>query len=118
ARTPACGTCSPIWSRRSTTSFSTWRRTCAKCGRDSVSMNLRSSSTPSAVEIARRLIACPSVTPDEGGALLYLRDLLAEAGFAVEIVAFAEPGLPTIDNLYARIGTRAPHIVFAGHTDV
>ena len=81
-------------------------------------MNLRPSSAPAAVEIARRLIACPSVTPDDGGALLYLRDLLGEAGFAVEIVAFAEPGMPTIDNLYARIGTRAPHIVFAGHTDV
>jgi succinyl-diaminopimelate desuccinylase len=71
-----------------------------------------------AVEIARRLIACRSVTPADGGALPYLRDLLAGAGFAAEIVSFAEPGMPTIDNLYARIGSAAPHIVFAGHTDV
>ena len=30
----------------------------------------------------------------------------------------AEPGTPDIDNLYARIGADAPHITFAGHTDV
>ena len=71
-----------------------------------------------AVEIAGRLIACRSVTPADDGALPYLRDLLAGAGFAAEIVSFAEPGAPTIDNLYARIGTEPPHIVFAGHTDV
>jgi succinyl-diaminopimelate desuccinylase len=71
-----------------------------------------------AAEITRRLIACPSVTPADGGALPYLRDLLGAAGFASDIVSFAEPGMPTIDNLYARLGTEAPHIVFAGHTDV
>ena len=37
--------------------------------------------TPSALEIARALIRCRSVTPDDGGALPYLRDLLTEAGF-------------------------------------
>jgi succinyl-diaminopimelate desuccinylase len=71
-----------------------------------------------ALEIARRLIACRSVTPADGGALAYLRDLLADAGFTAEIVSFADPDTPTIANLYARIGTEAPHIVFAGHTDV
>ena len=73
---------------------------------------------PGAVEIAGRLIACRSVTPADDGALPYLRDLLATAGFAAEIVSFAEPGAPGVANLYARIGTRPPHIVFAGHTDV
>jgi succinyl-diaminopimelate desuccinylase len=76
------------------------------------------SPPPGAVEIAQRLIARRSVTPDDDGALPYLRDLLATAGFAAEIVSFSEPGMPTIDNLYARIGAGAPHIVFAGHTDV
>ena len=33
-------------------------------------------------------------------------------------VTFGEPGTSDIDNLYARIGTEAPHITFAGHTDV
>jgi succinyl-diaminopimelate desuccinylase len=75
-------------------------------------------TSPDAVEIARRLIERRSVTPADDGALPYLRDLLAGAGFIAEIVSFAEPGMPTIDNLYARIGARSPHIVFAGHTDV
>ena len=75
-------------------------------------------TSPDAVEIARRLIARRSVTPVDDGALPYLGDLLAGAGFIAEIVSFAEPGMPTIDNLYARIGARSPHIVFAGHTDV
>jgi len=26
--------------------------------------------------------------------------------------------MPTIGNLYARIGAQSPHIVLAGHTDV
>jgi len=71
-----------------------------------------------AIDIARRLIACRSVTPDDGGALDYLRGLLAGAGFTAEIVPFDSPGQPTIGNLYARLGTRAPNIAFAGHTDV
>ncbi len=33
-------------------------------------------------------------------------------------VTFGEPGTADIDNLYARIGNSAPHITFAGHTDV
>jgi succinyl-diaminopimelate desuccinylase len=73
---------------------------------------------PNAVDIARALIACPSVTPAEAGALTYLRDLLASAGFAAEIVSFEAPGTDKVDNLYARFGKAAPYIVFAGHTDV
>jgi succinyl-diaminopimelate desuccinylase len=72
----------------------------------------------SALEIARALIAFPSVTPADAGALPYVKTLLAEAGFAAEIVTFAAPGTPSIDNLYARFGREAPNFVFAGHTDV
>ena len=68
--------------------------------------------------IARDLIRCPSVTPAEGGALAYLADLLQRAGFAVHRMTFSEPGTPDIENLYARIGNAAPHLMFAGHTDV
>jgi succinyl-diaminopimelate desuccinylase len=74
--------------------------------------------TPSALDIARALIVCPSVTPAEAGALTYLRGLLAGAGFSAEIVAFEEPGTAKVDNLYARFGRGGPNIVFAGHTDV
>jgi len=73
---------------------------------------------PSAVDVARALVAFPSVTPDDAGALPYVQRLLAAAGFAVEIVSFAEAGTPTIENLWARYGRDAPNFVFAGHTDV
>ena len=50
--------------------------------------------TPTALEIAGALIRCRSVTPEDGGALPYLRDLLSGAGFAAELVAFETPGTP------------------------
>jgi succinyl-diaminopimelate desuccinylase len=68
--------------------------------------------------IAQELLRCPSVTPAEGGALRYLEGLLKGAGFTVHRMTFREPGTADIENLYARIGTAAPNIVFAGHTDV
>jgi len=70
------------------------------------------------IAIARDLLRCPSVTPEEGGALAYLQSVLSQAGFAVHRTTFAEPGTAPIDNLYARIGTQKPNLVFAGHTDV
>jgi succinyl-diaminopimelate desuccinylase len=73
---------------------------------------------PAALDIARALIRCPSVTPADGGALALLRDLLAGAGFAAELVDFAAPGTPDAGNLYARFGTQSPNLTFAGHTDV
>src|ERR1700752_2226460 len=71
-----------------------------------------------ALSIVRDLIRCPSVTPADAGALGVLENLLKDAGFEVHRVTFGEPGTADIDNLYARIGTDAPHITFAGHTDV
>ncbi|HXX50540.1 MAG TPA: succinyl-diaminopimelate desuccinylase [Xanthobacteraceae bacterium] len=74
--------------------------------------------SPDPVTIARELIRCRSVTPDEGGALAYVQDLLARAGFETHRAVFAEPGTAPVDNLYARIGTARPNLLFAGHTDV
>jgi len=71
-----------------------------------------------ALSIARELLRCPSVTPADAGALGVLENILKAAGFEVHRVTFSEPGTADIDNLYARIGTAAPHISFAGHTDV
>ncbi|MGP4674982.1 succinyl-diaminopimelate desuccinylase [Agrobacterium salinitolerans] len=64
------------------------------------------------------LIRCPSVTPAEGGALSLLDTLLSPLGFAVERVMATEAGTPDVENLYARLGTEGPHLMFAGHTDV
>jgi succinyl-diaminopimelate desuccinylase len=70
------------------------------------------------VAIARDLVRCRSVTPDEGGALSFLQDILTRAGFAAHRAVFAEPETAPVDNLYARIGTSRPNLLFAGHTDV
>ncbi|MFC4350604.1 succinyl-diaminopimelate desuccinylase [Fodinicurvata halophila] len=70
------------------------------------------------VELTRRLIRCPSVTPEEGGALDLLQGELEALGFACHRLVFSEDGTPDVDNLYARLGTAAPNFCFAGHTDV
>ena len=73
---------------------------------------------PDALSIARDLLRCPSVTPVDAGAIGVLENILGSAGFEVHRITFSEPGTAAIDNLFARIGNSAPHMVFAGHTDV
>jgi succinyl-diaminopimelate desuccinylase len=68
--------------------------------------------------LARDLLRCPSVTPAEGGAFDVIEGALKPAGFDVHRVTFTEPGTAPVENLYARIGSAGPHLVFAGHTDV
>jgi succinyl-diaminopimelate desuccinylase len=70
------------------------------------------------VAIARDLIRCRSVTPDDGGALGFLAGLLEQVGFTVHRTTFTEPGTAPIENLYARFGVGKPNLLFAGHTDV
>jgi succinyl-diaminopimelate desuccinylase len=70
------------------------------------------------VAIARDLIRCRSITPEEGGALSYLQSVLAKAGFSVHRQTFTESGAAPVENLFARIGDKAPNLAFAGHTDV
>ncbi len=70
------------------------------------------------VALAQALIRCPSVTPEEAGALSVLEGVLAPAGFTVHRMTFSEPGTPDVENLYARIGAAGPNLCFAGHTDV
>jgi succinyl-diaminopimelate desuccinylase len=70
------------------------------------------------IALAQELIRCPSVTPADAGALDILAAALETLGFTCHRLRFSEAGTPDVDNLYARIGTRAPHFCFAGHTDV
>jgi succinyl-diaminopimelate desuccinylase len=76
------------------------------------------SSPADPVAIARELLRCRSVTPAEAGALATLERVLGGAGFRIHRVEFTETGTAPVENLYARIGDKAPHLVFAGHTDV
>lgn len=70
------------------------------------------------IDIAVDLIRCPSVTPADEGALAVLAGYLAPLGFNCERMRFSDDNTPDIDNLYARLGSGAPHFCFAGHTDV
>ena len=64
------------------------------------------------------LVRCRSVTPAEGGALSALEAMVAPLGLSVERPIFEEAGEASVENLYARLGTEGPHLMFAGHTDV
>jgi succinyl-diaminopimelate desuccinylase len=68
--------------------------------------------------MTQALVRCPSVTPEEGGALSLIENWLAPYGFQIERPVFSEPGLPDVENLYARLGRSGPVLMFAGHTDV
>ena len=67
--------------------------------------------------LAQELIRCRSVTPADAGAIAALERALTALGFTCTRLAF-DSGGPRIENLYARLGTAAPNICFAGHTDV
>lgn len=70
------------------------------------------------VQLAQVLIRCPSVTPQEGGALALIETVLKNAGFETHRLVFSEPGTADVENLFARIGAPGPAWMFAGHTDV
>ena len=63
--------------------------------------------------LAQDLIRCASVTPADAGAMDVLTAALERLGFTVTRLRFGE-----VENIFARIGTGAPHFCFAGHTDV
>lgn len=71
-----------------------------------------------AAKMTRDLVTCASVTPTEGGALALIEAWLMPYGFEVHRPVFSEPGSYDVENLYARIGTGQPCLIFAGHTDV
>lgn len=71
------------------------------------------------VALTADLVRCPSVTPDAGGALDIVEAALQKLGFACDRVTFeGDGGTYPVDNLYARLGAKAPCLLFAGHVDV
>jgi succinyl-diaminopimelate desuccinylase len=65
------------------------------------------------LELARALVARPSVTPDDSGCLDLIAEHLKPLGFSIERMDSGG-----VSNLWARRGTAAPLLCFAGHTDV
>src|SRR6266700_250496 len=75
------------------------------------------------VDLAAELIRRPSVTPKDEGALDIVASRLEQLGFTCHRLVFDDPGpdgaeTAPIANLYARFGSGAPNLCFAGHTDV
>ena len=70
------------------------------------------------ITLSQALIRCPSVTPDDAGALGVLTPALEQAGFECHRLQFEDIGTPDVENLYARLGTGGRNFCFAGHTDV
>ena len=70
------------------------------------------------LEICKELISCPSVTPEEGGAITYLEQQLTKLGFTCHPLIFIDKRSPAVTNLFAKYGEGRPHLCFAGHTDV
>jgi succinyl-diaminopimelate desuccinylase len=65
------------------------------------------------LELAKRLIACRSITPDDGGSLDLIAARLTRAGFVCERIDRGP-----VRNLWARHGNEAPLVCLAGHVDV
>ena len=65
------------------------------------------------LDLARELIARPSVTPDDAGCQALVAGRLHRAGFGCEHLRFGE-----VNNLWATHGDGGPVLVLLGHTDV
>lgn len=71
--------------------------------------------TIDAADLTARLVRCPSVTPNEGGAIKLLEEMLSEGGFTCTRVDRGG-----VSNLFARWGEKGHDRTFGfnGHTDV
>ena len=72
------------------------------------------------LHLTEQLIACRSVTPDDGGCQQIIRERLLPLGFSFETIV-SGPADFRVTNLWAvRRGSdaKAPLLAFAGHTDV
>lgn len=65
------------------------------------------------LDLAKTLIACRSITPDDGGALTIVAERLGQAGFECERIDRGG-----VRNLWARFGRSGPLVCLAGHVDV
>jgi succinyl-diaminopimelate desuccinylase len=73
----------------------------------------QSAATHPAIGLLYELMQRPSVTPDDSGCQELLIERLEHIGFRCETMQFGE-----VTNLWARRGSTAPVLCFAGHTDV
>ena len=74
---------------------------------------MSNSSLSPVIELAKTLIAKPSITPEDAGCQELMSQMLAQSGFTNETMVFEDT-----TNLWSRRGTTEPVFCFAGHTDV
>ena len=70
------------------------------------------------LQLAKELIKFPSITPVDAGVMRFLEKKLKKLGFKTKIIEFKEKGFQPVKNLYARLGTKSPNFMFAGHVDI
>ena len=70
------------------------------------------------LKLAKELIRFPSITPTDAGVMKFLEKKLKTIGFKTKILTFKEKGFQPVKNLYARLGSKNPNFMFAGHVDI
>ena len=70
------------------------------------------------LQLAKELIRFPSITPADAGIMKFLEKNLKKLGFKTKILEFKEKGFEPVKNLYARLGSKGPNFMFAGHVDI
>ena len=70
------------------------------------------------LQLAKELIRFPSITPTDAGIMKFLEKNLKKLGFKTKILEFKEKGFEPVKNLYARLGSKGPNFMFAGHVDI
>jgi len=70
------------------------------------------------LQLAKELIRFPSITPVDAGVMRFLEKKLKKLGFKTKILEFKEKGFQPVKNLYARLGSKEPNFMFAGHLDI
>ena len=70
------------------------------------------------LQLAKELIKFPSITPIDAGIIKFLEKKLKKLGFKTKILEFKEKGFQPVKNLYARLGSKEPNFMFAGHVDI
>ena len=70
------------------------------------------------LKLAKELIKFPSITPVDAGIMKFLEKNLRNLGFKTKILEFKEKGFHPVKNLYARLGSKEPNFMFAGHVDI
>ena len=65
------------------------------------------------LDLAKALIARPSVSPRDEGCQVLMAEILSGLGFTIEWMPFGD-----VTNVWATHGTGGPILAFAGHTDV